>query len=90
MVDGAAGLVLRIDADKHHPFEPVFRQTALQQRLRVDDGAVEQAAQGEVVGQAAVEQVDKGAFAAVGIGFDLAQVFFACFVLQPAFAVLGL
>ena len=56
----------------------------------MDDGAVEQAAQGEVVGQAAVEQVDKGAFAAVGIGFDLAQVFFACFVLQPAFAVLGL
>ena len=72
MVDGAVEVVLRIDADDDHVADVAAGDLPLQVVVAVDVGKIEQAAQAEVVGQAAVEQVDVGTGGAVLIGRGVA------------------
>ena len=68
LVDAAVEAVLCVDADDDDIAHFAVGDMAVDVVAAVDVGEVEQAAQAEVIGQAAVEQVDVGAGSAVLVG----------------------
>ena len=75
-------LVLRIHIDNHHFVDFAFAELAVNRIAGIHFGAIQQAAQAEVVGEATVKQMD---IAAVGVfvGFEAAADFALGLALQP-------
>ena len=81
-VDMGVDLVLRIHIDNHHFVDFAFAELAVNRIAGIHFGAIQQAAQAEVVGEATVKQMD---IAAVGVfvGFEAAADFALGLALQP-------
>ena len=88
LVDAARELVLRVDVDDDDFADVAFVKLPVEQAFGVDFRGVKKAAQAGVVGEAAVEEVDVGAFGAVFVEAQVADEFAPCLALQAAVVLL--